>query len=175
MSGRRGRGPKDRTEHFTKMIRSTMQEPAWRALSSTAQAIYPWLKLEWKGVDNNNNGKIRLSIRQIAGCIGSTPDTASRGVHDLQRKGFVVVTEGACLGIEGAAKSPAYELTEIKMPGADGDGRKLYRQWEKGQDFPIAEVMANNPNGRNGSRAKPCHENRDATVMKNVTKLRRAS
>lgn len=143
----------DRAEHWTKMIRHTMEEPAWRALSSTAQALYPWLKLEWRGPEANNNGKIRLSTRQAAERLGVTHVTAARAFHELQAKGFIVLTEHARLGIEGAAKSPAYELTELKMPGAERDGRKLYRDWKPGRDFPVHVTSANNPRGINGRKA----------------------
>ena len=164
-----------RGEHFTKMIRTTMEEPAWRALSPTAQALYPWLRLEWKGPEANNNGKIRMSVRQAADRLGVWPDAASRAFHDLQAKGFIVMTEAARLGVEGAAKSPAYEITEIKLPHGDGnDGRKLYRQWRPGQDYPVHKTTANNPRGSNG-KTKPCHENRDGTVTEIVTKFRRPS
>lgn len=163
-------------EHWTRMIRSAMEEPAWRALSPVAQALYPWLKLEWRGPDANNNGKIRLSVRQAAARLGVTPDTAGRGFHDLQRKGWIVQTEAACLGMEGAAKSPAYEITELKMPGSDlHHGRKLYQDWQKGHDFPVAEVASNNPKGSNGRRTKPCHANHDGPAMKTMTKLRALS
>lgn len=163
-------------EHWTQMIRSAMEEPAWRALPTVAQALYPWLKLEWHGKDCNNNGKIQLSLRQAAERLGVTPDTAGRAFHELQRKGWIVQTQAACLGIEGAAKSPAYELTELKMPGSDtSHGRKLYQQWREGHDFPVAEVMANNPQGRNGKRTKPCHANHDEPVMKTVTNFRKLS
>lgn len=147
-----------------------MDTPAWRALSSTAQALYPWLKLEWRGPDANNNGKIRLSTRQAGEKLGVRPDTAAEGFRDLQRKGFIVQTEAACLGVEGAARSPAYEITELKMPGSDGDGRKLYRDWRPGNDFPVLSANANNPTGNNGLRkTKPCHENRDGAVTETVT------
>ena len=46
-----------RTEHFTKLVRNMMETPAWRALSPMAQALYPWLRLEWRGVNFNNNGQ----------------------------------------------------------------------------------------------------------------------
>ncbi|SMC70399.1 hypothetical protein SAMN06297251_10639 [Fulvimarina manganoxydans] len=162
-------------EHWTKLIRTTMEEPAWKALSTTAQALYPWLKLEWRGPDANNNGKIRLSTRQAGDRLGVRAATAALAFHDLQRKGFIVQTEPACLGIEGAAKSPAYEITELKMPGADGDGRKLYRLWRPDADYPVPDTLSNNPTGRNGRKTKPCHENRDGPVTKTVTKLERAS
>lgn len=164
---------KERGEHWTKLIRTTMEEPAWQALSTTAQALYPWLKFEWRGADHNNNGKIRLSVRQAAERIGVTHVTAGRAFHELQRKGFIVQTEAACLGVEGAAKSPAYEITELKMPGADRvDGRKLYRDWRPGYDLPVQGAVSNNPTGRNGRRLKSHHRNDDGPVIEMMTKLR---
>lgn len=160
-------------EHWTKMLRHSMQEPAWAALSTTAQAAYPWLKLEWKGPDANNNGRISLSCRQLGLRMGIGRDTAAEAMRDLQRKGWIAQTSPGCLGVEGAAKSPTYELTEIKMPGADGDGRKLYREWQPGKDFPVACASANNPRGHNGKKAR--HENRDAPVLKIMTNSARLS
>jgi len=164
-------------EHFTKMIRHTMQEPAWRALSSTAQALYPWLKLEWRGPDANNNGKISLSVRQAAAAMGVTPVTASHAFHDLQRKGFIVVTQSAHLGVDGAAKSATYELTELRMPLAETgqDGRKLYRDWRPGHDYEVIAVSSNNPQGNNGRKIKPHHSFYDGTVIETMTKSRRLS
>lgn len=171
----RSRGGRAKTEKWTKLLLATQEEPAWRALSFAAQALYPWLKFEWRGADANNNGKIRLSVRQAADKMGCRPDTAAQAFHDLQRKGFIAQTESACLGTEGKAKSPSYELTEIKMPGAEGDGRKLYRQWKPDQEFPVLGAGANNPLGLNGKRTKPHHEKRDVPVTLNVTKFARAS
>ena len=134
-------------EHWTKLLRDTMEEPAWKALSSAAQALYPWLKLEWKGADFNNNGKIRLSVRQASTRLGVGRDTAARAFHDLQAKGFIIVTEPARLGLSGEAKSPAYEITELKTPSLDqSHGRKLYTEWRPGHDFPVHKAAANNPN-----------------------------
>lgn len=156
------------------MLRPTMETPAWRALSTTAQALYPWLKLEWRGANANNNGSIQLSTRQAAVRVGVSQDTASEAFRDLQRKGFIVQTEAACLGIEGAAKSPSYELTELKMPGSEKDGRKLYRDWQPGRDYPVLMAAANNPNGNNGRSAQktePRHENHVDPDMKTMSKV----
>jgi hypothetical protein len=155
-----------KAEHWTQMIRITMECPAWRALSPTAQALYPWLKLEWRGPKANNNGKIKLSVRQAADLMGVGLNTTARAFHDLQAKGFLVVTESARLGLGGEAKSPTYELTEIALPhGGQNDGRKLFRKWRPCGDYPIAKAMANNPRGNNG-KTKPCHQNEDSTVIK---------
>lgn len=137
-------------EHFTKMVRPTMQTDAWRSLSTTAQALYPWIKLEWRGPKANNNGKLRLSVRQAAKRLGVNPKTAGRGFHDLQAKGFIVQTEGAHLGAEGDAQSPAFEVTEIALPMPGSSPRRLYRDWSEGHDFPVKTAMTNNPTGANG-------------------------
>lgn len=159
-------------EHWTKTLRHTMECDAWRALPSSAQALYPWLKLEWRGPGANNNGRIRLSTRQAAERMGVALNTAASAFRDLQAKGFLVQTESARLGIEGAAKSPAYEITELAMPGANHpDGRKLFLEWRAGDDFPVARALANNPAGRNG-RKKTCLKNDDGPVS--ITKTERA-
>lgn len=164
-----------KAEHFTAMVRNMMETPAWRSLSQSAQALYPWLRLEWRGPKANNNGKLRLSVRQAAQRMGCGPNTAARAFHDLQAKGFLVVTEGARLGLSGEAKSPTYELTEIGLPHGDKPGgRKLYLQWQYGHDFPVTRAAANNPKGRNG-KENPCHQNEDGNVIKMKTVGNRTS
>jgi hypothetical protein len=167
-------GRVERPEHWTKMLRPTMEEPAWRALSPTAQALYPWLKLEWKGPQANNNGQIRLSVKQAAERMGVATNTAMRAFHDLQAKGFLVVTEHARLGVAGQAKAPAYELTEIELPQASQHGgRRLYRSWRKGHDFPVQRAIANNPTGRRSrAKAEPCLTDEDDPIS-NVATFRR--
>jgi hypothetical protein len=147
----RDRKNERRGEHFTKLTRSMLETEAWRSLSLAAQALYPWLKLEWKGPTYNNNGRICLSVRQAAEKMGVTPDTARRAFDDLQAKGFIVQTLAPCLGIKGKAKSREFELTEIPLPGAESNqGRKLYQTWRPGCDFEVHRTLANNPTGRNG-------------------------
>jgi DNA-binding transcriptional MocR family regulator len=138
-----------RVEHFAKMVRSTMEEPAWKALSTTAQALYPWLKLEWHGTTRNNNGRISLSVRQAAERLGVGINTAAKGFHDLQAKGFIVVTKSAHLGVRGHGSSPEYELTELAPNAAQNRPNKLYKQWRPGEDFPVQKGTVNNPSGRN--------------------------
>lgn len=153
-------------EHFTKMHRSTMQSEAWLSLSQTAQRLYPWLKLEWKGPKANNNGKIRLSVRQAAVVLGCTRNTAGKAFHELQAKGFIAMTESGELGVHARAKSPAFELTEIAMPNA-AKPRYLFQTWrapriagDSSSDFPVHKAAAMNDRGANrysGSRVS--HDN----------------
>ncbi len=155
------------TEHFAKLTRNTMETCAWRALSTTAQALYPWLLLEWRGPKANNNSKISLSVRQAAERLGVGLDTANRAFQDLQAKGFLVITEFGTLGCTGAAKAHRYEITELPLPyGEAHGGRRLFQAWS-GKDFRVQKMPANNPKGANGKKTQ--QENQDGAVTKIVT------
>ena len=91
-------------EHGTYVTRRLMSSEAWAATSPKAQILYIWLGFEWKGSKFNNNGKIRLSCRQAARRIGIGANAAMRAFHELQAKGFIVVTPLGALGIEGEAR-----------------------------------------------------------------------
>ena len=144
----------DRGEQYAAMIRNTMQSSAWRALTPSAQALYPWLKLEWHGPRANNNGRIVLSVRQAAERMGVGVNTAARAFHELQAKGFLVVKRHAQLGVKGHATSPEFELTEIPLPGEDARPRRLYADWRDGGDFPVAKAAVHNPSGK-GRKQNP--------------------
>ena len=128
----RGRAQAD---HGTYVPRRLLSSDAWRAMSPKAQMIYIWLRLEWKGSKFNNNGKIRFSYRQAARCLGIGVNAAMRGFHELQAKGFIVVTQMGALGVEGEARGPSYELTDIGMPNTPPSN--LYLKWRPGNDFEI--------------------------------------
>jgi hypothetical protein len=165
-------GRSDSNEHYTKMFRPTMDTPAWRALSTTAQALYPWLKLEWRGPQANNNGSISLSVSQAAARLGVKSDTAAKAFHDLQAKGFLALTQEARLGVNGAAKGSTFELTEIALRG-ESRPRRLYLAWSPVGEHPVRKCAIGNPTGANGTRKKAeTHpENQDATIIKMGTIL----
>jgi hypothetical protein len=145
----RDRKNEDRTEHWTKMLRPTMETPAWRALSPLAQALYPWIKFEWKGPQANNNGRISLPVRDAAQRMGRDKDAVGRAFHDLQAKGFLVLREHGRMGVEGKGTPPTYEITELALPG-EHSGRKLYADWQPGHDFAVRAHTTSNPKGHNG-------------------------
>jgi hypothetical protein len=129
------------------MHRATMATAAWRALSPVAQAIYLWLKLEWHGTKANNNGRLCISYRTLCQATGiRSAATVQRGFQDLQAKGFVRVTQAACLGANGNGRGHLFELTEHPVAGERGAGARLFDKW-KGEDFPVTRANANNPDG----------------------------
>ncbi len=154
----RDRRNENKREHFASLPRVLMETDAWRALPAISQALYPWLKLEWHGARFNNNGRISLSVRQAACCLGCNPKTATSAFHPLQAKGFIVQTRGVELGTIGSGQSPRYELTEIELPNSNSTtrgGRRLYLQWSEGNDFPVILAKTNNPEGRNAKTKTP--------------------
>jgi hypothetical protein len=110
-------------------------------------------------VNDGNTGLARIA----ALALGVSNDTAARAFHELQAKGFLVMTEAAVLGFSGAAKSPAYEITEIAVNPAR-DGRRHYLDWRPGGDFPVRKSTPNNPSGHNG-KIKARHRNQDNSVL----------
>ena len=91
MSRRNKNYGREPTGKYAQMLLAVMDTPALRALSSAAQALYPWLVMEFKGKQFNNNGQIRLSVRQAALKMGISKATAARAFRDLQAKGFCVL------------------------------------------------------------------------------------
>ena len=113
---------------FTVIPVKTIDTPAWRELPVKFQALYVWVRLDWKGSKNNNNGKIALSCRQAAQKMGVSLNTAASAFRELQAKGFIFVTKSSWFGVEGKAKLQLYEITELPLPGSRG-GRYLYASW----------------------------------------------
>lgn len=123
------------SEHGTYAVRRLLTTDAWRALTPKAQMLHIWLRLEWKGPKYNNNGRIKLSCRQAAQRLGIGVNAAMRAFHELQEKGFIVVTELGALGVEGEARGPKLELTDIGLP--NNRPRNLFSEWSPGQDFEV--------------------------------------
>ena len=139
----------DKRDHFTVMTRVLMNTQAWKSLSSTAQALYPWIKLEWKGPKANNNGKISLSVRQAADRLGISKDTAARAFQDLQAKGFLRVVTGASLGVSGMGKTTEYEITSITTPSKPLEASNDFKNWSKGNALDVFAHPPKNPEGQN--------------------------
>lgn len=126
-----------------------VNSPAWRAVGTTSHSLFIILCLEWGGPRYNNNGKITLSARQAAERIGVSRNTAARAFQDLQAKGFIVVTKGGSLGVEGHGRCPEYEITSIQMPHRDKSN--LFLGWTPGNDLEVFLHPVKNPAGKNKS------------------------
>lgn len=112
------------------------------------------MKLEWHGPRFSNNGKLQFSCRQAAQAMGIGINAAMLAFRELQAKGFIVVTRPGALGIEGEARGPSYELTEVPLSGSSSQtSRRLFEKWSEGNDFEVVKHQVNNPSGRNGRKS----------------------
>ena len=136
---------------FAILLLMTLDTPAWRALSTAAQALYPWLVMEFKGKNYNNNGKIRLSVRQAALKMGTSKDTVARAFGDLQAKGFIKVTKPGSLGISGMGKCPEYEIAALTLPKNGTKANEYFKDWKEGNDFKVFKHPVKNGKGKNKS------------------------
>jgi hypothetical protein len=96
-----------RHEHksFVMLSRAMLDLPEWRQLGTSAKLAYIYLK---DGFDGRNNGNIRLYYTSLRGVVGlSSPGTISRGLRELETKGWIQRTK-----LGGLYRlSNAYKLT----------------------------------------------------------------
>jgi hypothetical protein len=97
---------------FIAVLKEPWQCPAWRAMSPSARLLHIALKGRYS-FKLRNNGRIYLSTRQAAEEIGLNKDIIARCFRELQYYGFIVMTSGGCLGVEGRGKAPHWRLTEL--------------------------------------------------------------
>ncbi len=121
---------------FTPLIHYTMQTPAWKALSVYAKALYPELKRR-AGIHGAKNGAFFMAVREVAEYLGCDKNTASKALHDLQRKGFLVPVQIGHLGIEGVGKATIWRLTELGVVGKSQPPTKEYMRWNPAAEFPV--------------------------------------
>ena len=124
------------------IIPPNFDTPAWRELPVKSQALYAWIRLEWKGPKNNNNGKIALSYRQAAQKMGVFKycwicfrEPKPKDLFSLQNQAGLA---------SRAIKLQFYEITEIPLPGSRG-GRHLYANWTQGNDYPVISPAKTKP------------------------------
>jgi hypothetical protein len=103
---------KGRLPPFVPLFKSTLECPAWRAMSHGARNLYVALKARYSS-NLHNNGRIYVSTRDAAEELGSNRSYVSRWFRELKHYGFIVITEPGCLGVNGMGKAPHWRLTEV--------------------------------------------------------------
>ena len=129
------RRPEDkrRLPSFVPSFISTMETPAWKALSMGARVLYLQIKRHhFTGGIKNNNGKIYLSQRDAMEELGSgNRDSVRRWFAELEHFGFIVKTAEGSLGVDGRGKAPQWRLTEVDAPNTDQPrATRDYERWD---------------------------------------------
>lgn len=104
---------------FSPQMENTSKTDAWKAMSAHTRVIYiTSVRSRFRGDwDQNNNGKIHPSARQIAAETGFTRNTAARGLREMKHYGFTAETSPAALGVDGKGKAAHWRLTELPYMG----------------------------------------------------------
>ena len=112
------RKEKGRLPPFIALIRETVNAPAFKVLSFGARALFTALQAQFY----DNNGRLYLSQRKAGEMLGhKNRNDISRWFAELVHYGFIVVTDGACLGVDGKGKSPHLRLTDRPVRNGRGE------------------------------------------------------
>jgi hypothetical protein len=112
---------KDRLPPFVPLLITTLDAPAWKAMSVGARILYAALK---RHVPKGRNTGY-LSHRDAAQEIGASRPKIAEWFKELEHYGFIVLSTPGCLGVEGKGKSPVWRLTE-KGVTSKGSARGVY-------------------------------------------------
>jgi hypothetical protein len=97
---------------FVPLILTTINTAAWKAMSHGARSLYVALRRRYSQ-HFHNNGRIYPSQRGAVTELGSHHNEIARWFRELQFYGFIVMTKGGSLGVEGRGRAPHWRLTEL--------------------------------------------------------------
>jgi hypothetical protein len=148
------------TTPFVWISKDMLKSPAWIATSHGGRSLYIALKSHLSN-DHSNNGHFFLSQRKAARQIGSDTEEITHWYRELQHYGFIVMTKGAYLDIDGVGKSPHWRLTEIDYKGKAATCDYI---WWSGEKYSRRAVI---------QKQKPVPEKGDGVSRKRGTAVTR--
>ena len=121
-----------------------MASPGWAALKPGPRALYLELKRRFNG---RNNGKLFLSHRDAVESLGMNRKDIGTYFAELVDKGFIVPTQGHCLGPSGKGQATTYALTEERCDNepATMDFMACGKQNPRRKTRHMAVQMSENP------------------------------
>src|SRR5262249_18779354 len=116
---------------FVPVIRTTLALPVWKQLSYGARCLYTVLR-SYLRADNLNNGKVYRHYRGAANDLGTKSlRSVQRWFRELEHYGFIIMTTGACLGVDGDGVAAHWRLTECPSFDAKGNHIAATRDFER--------------------------------------------
>ena len=78
-----------------------------------------------------NNGEIVMSVRQAARLLNCNKDTAAKYLEELEKKGWVRLTEKGCFNQKTDKTASTWRITNQPVGlGVDTPATKEYARWE---------------------------------------------
>ena len=143
--GRRKTFKKGQGGSFVQLEEWVLSSNAWSSLKPAPRALYIELKRQYNGF---NNGKVFLSQRDASKRLNVGRDTIARYFNELIDVGFLIETQGFCLGAEGHGKAAHYALTEYPLD--EKPATKDFMKWKK------TKSPLENPTYPAGKSNHPC-------------------
>src|SRR5262249_20984613 len=164
---------KGRLPPFVPLLKETLNTSAWRNLSHGARSLYVALKARYS-ITTHNNGRLYLSQRDAMKELGSGTNEIARWYRELQHFGFIVMTKGGFLGLNGKGFAPHWRLTELgcRMPKNESihDGTRnldfATNDFLKWDGAPFKDTVQARPSRRRKT------ESRNGIPLRGVTESR---
>jgi DNA-binding transcriptional regulator YhcF (GntR family) len=118
-----------------------MDTPAWVSLDCVARCVYVELARRYAGA-GSNNGRIPLSLRELAEKLGVSKATAMRALKKLQNRGFVVLSKQGAFSMK-VRHATEWRLTEFRCDVTGNMATKDFQRWRENQNT----VSRENPIG----------------------------
>jgi hypothetical protein len=102
---------------FVAILVTTLDAPAWKAMSHGAKVLFVNLK---RKVPRETN-RAFLSYREAGKALSCGPNKLREWYAELQHYGFIVLAVPHSLGVDGKGRAPHWRLTELgNVKGLDG-------------------------------------------------------
>ena len=110
---------KNRLPPFVPLLVSTLDSPAWKAMSHGAARLYVALR---RRVQKGRN-RAYISYRTAERELGSSRRKIAEWFGELAHYGFIKLAVPGSLGVEGKGKAPHWRLTELgQMSKTNAEG-----------------------------------------------------
>lgn len=123
---------------FAKFEAHVTKLKSWQALSPSARIIYLHLDLRCfasKTATVNNNGRVEVSVADLAREANFNRKTATTALAELQHTGFIICERPFLPGVEGRGRPSRWRLT--MRPTANGSASLEPLKWKPENGYPL--------------------------------------
>jgi hypothetical protein len=145
---------------FVMLLKDTMASGAWRAMSHGARSLNTAVRCRHNS-KRHNNGRLYLSQRDASRELGSWSNEIARWYRENQFYGFLRMTKGGSLGVDGKGKAPHWRLTDLPCDGEPPT--RDFAKWD-GAKFKDTERRTRKTKSRKGNQERGVREIKDTTV-----------
>lgn len=119
------RKPGKYTGHHVRLYDWMTDSPAWQSLSALARATLLEVMKRYVG---DNNGKIPLSVREVAAAFHIGKTTAAAAFAELQDRGFLAVAQKGAFSVKHR-RATEWRLTEFTCNVTGELPSKEFMRW----------------------------------------------